>query len=60
MKNRKMFILSLSIIIAALAVMGINLFAVQFSDNIHRITGFILAAGLVLLGYSTAKIYIKS
>lgn len=56
MKNKKIFMLSLIIIIVALLCMGINWFILPLPDNAVRLTGVIILIDLFILTYSRTKL----
>lgn len=59
MNNKKIFIISLIIIIISVICMGINHFVSPFSDNAIRVIGGIMLIDLFVLTYSTVKLKIN-
>ncbi|MDF2671964.1 MAG: hypothetical protein K0R09_229 [Clostridiales bacterium] len=59
MKAKKIFIISLIIMIITVVCMGINWFISPFSDIVIRIIGGIMLIDLFVLSYSTVKLKSK-
>lgn len=56
MKNKKVFMVSLIIMIIAIICMGINWFISPVPDNVIRLTGLITLIDIFVLTYSTIKL----
>ncbi len=56
MKNRNVFIISVTIMIIMTICMGINWFISPFSDIAIRVIGGIMLINLFVLSYSTVKL----
>lgn len=56
MKNKKVFMVSLIIMIIAIIFMGINWFISPMSDNAIRLTGLITLIDIFVLTYNTIKL----
>jgi hypothetical protein len=56
MKDKKVFMVSLTIMIIALICMGINRFVSPLPDNAIRVTGIIMLIDISVLSYSMVRL----
>ena len=60
MNVKKLFIITLVIMIISIMLFGINIFISLFPDSIVRVIGAIMIIDLIILGYSTVKLMNKN
>ena len=60
MKEKRLFIIALVIMIISIILFGINIFMSVFIDSVFRIIGTIAIIDLIVLSYSTVKLINKN
>lgn len=60
MKSKKVFMISLYVMIIAVICMGINIFIIPFPDLVIRVIGIITVVDLFVFSYSMVKLKNKN